>query len=115
MGDNVGKYRPPESPANGRIINGAGDASAILRGSSGKTSAIAFSIVQPHRLEVLEGASNAFVAEEQAPGDRGPNRVLRGFKIACTRIESRRAGLWQQTGVESPATLPSTGIPYSEH
>jgi hypothetical protein len=48
-------------------------------------------------------SSNAFVAEEQAPGDRGPNRVLRGIKIACTRIESRRTGLWQQTGVESPA------------
>ena len=47
---------------------GAGDADDIVRGSSGKTNAVVFSAVQPHRLEVLKAASNAFVAEEQRPG-----------------------------------------------
>jgi hypothetical protein len=42
-------------------------------------NAIAFSAVQPHRLEVLKAASNAFVVEEQAVGDEGPNGVLRAF------------------------------------
>jgi hypothetical protein len=63
-----------------------GDADGISRGSSGKTSAIAFPAVQPHPLEVLKAVSNAFVAEEQALADVGPDRVLQAFKTACTRI-----------------------------
>ena len=47
----------------------------------------------PDHRGAFKAASNAFVAEEQALGDVGPNRVLRGFKIACARIASRRAGL----------------------
>ena len=69
------------------------DAGGTLRCSSGKTNAIAFSAVQPHRLEVLKAVLKTFVAEEQALGDVGPNRVLRGFKTACTRIEVRTPGL----------------------
>jgi hypothetical protein len=69
--DNQQQWRPQESPANRRINEGAGDAGGTLRGSSGKTSAIAFPAVQPHRLEVLKAASHAFVAAEQALGDVG--------------------------------------------
>jgi hypothetical protein len=76
------------------LTGGAGDAVGTLRCSSGKTNAVAFSAVQPHRLEVLKAASNAFVAEEQALGDVEPNGVLRAFKTACTRISVRRAGLY---------------------
>jgi hypothetical protein len=43
-----------------------GDAGGISRCSSGKTSTIAFSAVQPHRLEVLKVALNVVVAAEQA-------------------------------------------------
>ena len=39
---------------------------------------------------------SAFVAEEQALGDVGPNGVLRAFKTACTYIEARPTSLWQQ-------------------
>ena len=46
----------------------------------------------------FKAASNAFVAEEQALGDVGPNGVLRAFKTASTHIEPRRLGLYQQTG-----------------
>jgi hypothetical protein len=67
--DDSWQYRPQETPANSHIQDGAGDAVGTLRGSSGKTSAIAFSAVQLHRLEVLEGASNVFGAEEQTLGD----------------------------------------------
>jgi hypothetical protein len=94
---NSWRCRPQESPANGHITNGAGDAVGTLRSSSGKTNAVAFSAVQPHRLEVLVAASNAFVVEEQALGGVGPNGMLQGFKIACTRIGARPTGLWQQT------------------
>jgi hypothetical protein len=62
------------------------------------TSAIAFSAIQPHRLEVLKAASSAFVAEERALGDVGPNGVLRAFKTACTLIEFWPLGLHKQTG-----------------
>ena len=79
MGDNDGHARPQESPANDHIIDDAGDTVGTLRSSSGKTNAIAFSAVQPHRLEVLKAVSNAFVAEEQGLGDLGPNGVLRAF------------------------------------
>jgi hypothetical protein len=47
------------------------DAGGISRSSSSKTNAVVFSAVQPHRLQVLKAASNAFVAEEQALGDVG--------------------------------------------
>ena len=75
-----------------------GGAGGTLRCYSGKTNAIAFYAVQPHRVQVFKAASNAFVAEEQALGGVGPNGMLQGFKIACTRIEARPTGLWQQTG-----------------
>jgi hypothetical protein len=39
-------------------------AGGISRGSSGKTSAVAFYAVEPQRLEVLKAASNAFLAAE---------------------------------------------------
>jgi hypothetical protein len=41
----------------------------MFRGSSGKTNDIASSAVQPHRLEGLKAASNAFVAEEYTLDD----------------------------------------------
>ena len=91
-GDSRIEYRPQESPANHYIHGNAGGAGGTLRCSSGKTSAIAFYAGQSHRLEVLKGASNAFGAEEQALGGVGPNGMLRGFKIACTRIEGRPTG-----------------------
>ena len=66
-----------KSPAKRSIM---GDAGGILRGSSGKENTVAFSAVQPHRLEVLKAASNAFVAEEQAPGECGLPRWHRPSK-----------------------------------
>ena len=75
------------------LPNGAGDAGGLWRGSSGKTSAITFFIVQPHRLEVLRAASNAFVAEELALGALGSNEVLGACKSACTRISVRLPAL----------------------
>ena len=71
-GDSRIDYGPQESPANGHIEDGAGDAVGTSRGPSGKTNAIAFSAVQPHRLEVFKAASNAFIAAEQGLGDLGP-------------------------------------------
>jgi hypothetical protein len=59
---------------------GAGDAGSISRGSSGKTSAIAFSAVQLYRLQVLKAASNAFVAEEQALEEPGAYRDGTGLQ-----------------------------------
>jgi hypothetical protein len=58
----------------------AGDAGSISRGSSGKTSAIAFSAVQLYRLQVLKAASNAFVAEEQALEEPGAYRDGRSLQ-----------------------------------
>jgi hypothetical protein len=80
------RYRPHESPANIHLTGSAGDAVGTLLCSSSKTNAVVFSAVQPHLLEVLKAALNAFVAEEQVLGDAGPNGMLQGFKIACTRI-----------------------------
>jgi hypothetical protein len=68
--DNSWQYRPRESPAYSQITRGAGDAGGLLQ-CSDKTSAVAFSAVQAHRLEFLKAASNAFVAEEQAFTDVG--------------------------------------------
>jgi hypothetical protein len=68
------EYRPHESPANSNIQDRAGDAVGTLRGFSVKTSAVVFSEDQPHLLEVLKAASNAFVAEEQALADVGPDQ-----------------------------------------
>jgi hypothetical protein len=48
----------------------------------------------PDHRGAFKAASNAFVAEEQALGDVGPNGVLRAFKTACTRISARRAALY---------------------
>jgi hypothetical protein len=61
--DNQQRYRPRESPGNCQITYGAG---GILRCSSGKTNAVAFSAVRQHRLGVFKAASNTFVANEQA-------------------------------------------------
>ena len=71
-----------------------GDAVGTLRGSSGKTSAIAYSAVQPHRLEVFKGASNAFIAAEQGLGDLAPIEMAQAFKTASTHIEPKQARLW---------------------
>jgi hypothetical protein len=90
--DNPWQYRPQESPANGHINGDAGDADGTSRGSSCKTSAIAFCAVQPHRLEVFKAASNAFLAEEQGLGDVGPIEMAQAFNTACTRIEARPTG-----------------------
>ena len=51
-----------------------GGAVGTLRCSSGKTNVIAFSVVQPHRLEVLKAALNACVAEERILTARETNR-----------------------------------------
>ena len=68
------------------------DAGGISRGSSGKTSAIAFSAVQPRRLNLLKATSNAFLAEELALGDLGPTGMVQAFKTASTHIPVRTAG-----------------------
>jgi hypothetical protein len=97
----VGKAQPSRPhgiPAKCYIDSGAGDAVDTLRCSSSKTNAVAFSSGKRHRLEVLIAASNAFVAEEQALGDVGSNEILQAFKTAPTLIETRRPGLWRQTG-----------------
>ncbi len=86
-------YRPRELPANQQFTDDAGGAGDTLRGSSSKTDAVAFSAVQPHRLEILKATSNAFVAEERVLGDAGPKGVLGAFKTASTHISVRRAGL----------------------
>ena len=80
--DNQQQYRLRENPAKRHIMGGAVDAGGTSRGSSCKTSAVVISAVQPHRLEVLKAASNAFVAEEQALGGVVPNGMPQGFKIA---------------------------------
>jgi hypothetical protein len=67
------------------------DAGGISRGSSGKIRVVAFSAVQSHRRGVLKAASNAFVAEEQALGDVGPNTMLQAFKAASTHTSVRQA------------------------
>jgi hypothetical protein len=67
-GDDPRRYRPHDKPVTKRSNDDAGDASGISRGASGETSVIAFSVVQPHRVEVLKAASNAFVAEEMIAG-----------------------------------------------
>jgi hypothetical protein len=69
------------------------DGGGVSRGSSGETNAIAFYAVQPHRLLVLKVASNAFVAEEQALADVGPDRVLQALKTAGTHTDVRQAYL----------------------
>jgi hypothetical protein len=48
-----------------------GDAVGASRGSSRKTSAIAYFAGQPHRLEIFKAASNAFPSEELTLGGRG--------------------------------------------
>jgi hypothetical protein len=78
--DSLKQYRPHESPANDHINDCAGDGGGILRGSSGKTNAVIFSAGQPHRLEVLEAASNAFLNEELALGDLGAYRDGTGLQ-----------------------------------
>jgi len=91
MGDNVGKYRPHESPANGHIEDGAGDAGGTLQCSSGKINAVSFSAVQPRRLKLLKVTSNAFLTEELALGDLGPTGMVQAFKTASTLISVRQA------------------------
>ena len=91
-GDSRIDYGPQESPANGHIEDCAGDAVGTSRGPSGKTNAIAFSAVQPHRLEVFKAASNAFIAAEQGLGDLGPIEMAQAFKTASTHIEPRSTG-----------------------
>ena len=83
-----------------------GGAGGTLRCYSGKTNAIAFYAVQPHRVQVFKAASNAFVAEEQALGGVGPNGMLQGFKIACTPIEPRRPASGSKPGVKPPDYPP---------
>jgi hypothetical protein len=86
---------------------GAGDAGDILRDSSGKTNAVVFSAVQPHRLGVLKAALNALVAEERiltAPWSlprwyRPSKRLLRASASGDRASGSR-------PGVVTPATPP---------
>jgi hypothetical protein len=109
-GDSQQQYRPRESPAKHPITGGAADAVGTLRCSSGKTNAAVFSAVQPNRPGVLVAASNALVAEEQALGELDLNRVLRGFKSACTRISVRQTNpLVADRGANSryPSSAPS--------
>ena len=95
-----------KSPAKRSIM---GDAGGILRGSSGKTNAVAFSVVPPHRLELFKAASNVFVAEERALGGVRPTEMSQTFKTASTRIGGRRPGLLGRTGRLTPATPPPAG------
>jgi hypothetical protein len=78
--DNSWQHRTQESPAKLHIMGGAGDAGGTLRGSSGEENTAAFSAVQPHLLEVIKAASNAFIAEEQALRDVGPTEMAQAFK-----------------------------------
>src|SRR5215208_4795233 len=71
-----------------------GDAVGTSRDSSGKTSAIAYSAGQPHRLELLKAASNASIAAEQGLGDWGPSRWPRPSKRLLRTSGSGRPGLW---------------------
>jgi hypothetical protein len=48
--------------------------------------------------ELFKAALNEFVAEEMALEDLGAELVLRVFKAASTRIESRSTGLSKTTG-----------------
>jgi hypothetical protein len=53
----------------------------------------------PHRPRHFKAVLNVVVAEERALAAVGPNGVVRAFKIACTRVEARPAGLLVQAGV----------------
>jgi hypothetical protein len=83
-----------------------GDAVGTSRGSSGKTSAIAYSADQPHRPEVFNAASNAFIAAEQGLGNLGPIEMAQAFKTASTHIEPRSTGLLVADRVEAPDYPP---------
>ena len=105
--DNQQQYRPQESPANSNIQDRAGDAGGTLRGSSGKTNAVVFSEGQPHRVEVLKAASSAFVAEEQALADVGPDQGTASFQngFYAHRGQSDRAS-GSRPGCELLLPLP---------
>jgi hypothetical protein len=88
------KY-PPFNGSFSSAMIAAGGAGDILRGSSGKTNAVVFSAVQPHRLGVLKAALNALVAEgTDTHGPVEPTEMVQAFKTASTRISLRRPGLW---------------------
>ena len=74
-GDNQQQYRPLEVLEITTLTAVRAMRSVFGEVSSGKTSAIAFSAVQPHRLDLLKAASNAFVATEQALRGVEPNRL----------------------------------------
>jgi hypothetical protein len=100
------KY-PPFNGSFSSAMIAAGGAGDILRGSSGKTNAVVFSAVQPHRLGVLKAALNALVAEERiltAPWSlprwyRPSKRLLRASASGDRASGSR-------PGVVTPATPP---------
>jgi len=58
------RWEEGKSPAKRSIM---GDAGGILRGSSGKENTVAFSAVQPHRLEVLVAASDVLCSRGADP------------------------------------------------
>ena len=70
----------------------AGGAGDILRGSSGKTNAVVFSAVQPHRLGVLKAALNALVAEERIL--TAPWSLPRWYRPSKRLLRASRPGDW---------------------
>jgi hypothetical protein len=104
--DNSWQCRPHDIPAKRYITGSAGDAVGILRWSSGKTNAVVFSAVQPHRLGVLIAASNAFVAEEQGLGTCGPTEMVQASKTASTHILPRLTGFSKNDRGSNLLTTP---------
>ena len=84
--DNSCQYRPQESPANRRIIAGAGDAVGTLRRLS-STFSLYRDLLTNQGL--FKAASNVVVAEELALGGLGPIEMVQAFKAASTRVSIR--------------------------
>src|SRR5215211_8647020 len=79
------------------FTNGAGDAVGTLRRSSGKTKRLGFLRSSASSTRVLKAASNAFVTEEQALGDVGPNRFYEPSRQLLRAPRSGRPGLLYTT------------------
>jgi hypothetical protein len=101
------RYRPQGMPANRRIDENAGDAVGILRCSSGKANVVAFSVVQPHRREVLKGASNDLCSRRMGTRGRGaPTRFYEPSKRLLRASASGDGVFGSRPGANLPPTPP---------
>jgi hypothetical protein len=93
---------------------GTGDAGDILRGSSGKTNAVVFSAVQPHRLGVLKAALMALLPKNGYSRPRGAYRDGTGLQIALYthRCQAGRTSS-NRPGVEAPDYPASLSVSVS--